>query len=337
MTLIEKGPAPVASRPLLKVRDLSVDYPAPAAFLGLLPRRFRAVHDVSFDLYPGETLGIVGESGSGKSTTARAISRLTPVSEGTVRLGDGDMLRSKGAERHALRRRYQMVRQDPYSSLNPSMVVRDIIAEPLQVHLRLEREESDRRVMNAMELVGLLPDHMWRYPYEFSGGQRQRIAIARAIVLRPDLVILDEPVSALDVPMQNQIANLLKNIQREAGTAFLIIAHDLGLVRHMVDRTAVMYLGRLIEIGATEAVYDTPAHPYTTALLASEPYPDPARQRARRNLTIKGELPDLRNPPLGCVFSTRCPHVLPICGVKTPELRPRSTGQLAACHLPDSP
>jgi oligopeptide/dipeptide ABC transporter ATP-binding protein len=322
------------AEPLLKVRGLNIDYRTKNRFLSFgNTSKFRAVTGVSFDIACGETLGVVGESGSGKSTTARAIVRLIPAAGGTVKLDGKNILDLSGKERMRYRRRYQMVFQDPYSSLNPSMTIMDIVSEPLKVHGIAGAPGVETRVIDSLERVGLSAEYLYRYPYEFSGGQRQRIAIARAIVLRPDLIIFDEPVSALDVPTQNQIINLLEEIRRELGTAFMIIAHDLGLLHHIAHRVAVMYLGRLVEIGPTDRLYRSPSHPYTKALLDSEPLPDPVRQRARRQRIIKGELPDPANPPKGCVFNTRCSYAMPICMEKTPPLTSRGHGQLAACHL----
>jgi peptide/nickel transport system ATP-binding protein len=292
-----------------------------------------AVRQVSFDVGRGETLGLVGESGSGKSTTGRAILRLVPVRSGKIELDGTDVLSLGKRELRGFRRHMQMVFQDPYSSLDPSMEIVDCIAEPLRAHTSLRGRQLRQRVVELLERVGLGQSHLHRYPNEFSGGQRQRIAIARAIAIEPSFLVCDEAVSALDVSTQNQVITLLEDLQRELGMSYLFIAHDLGVVRHIANRVAVMYLGRLVEWGPTERVFEQPAHPYTQALLSAVPVPDPAVQRARRRIILQGDLPDPASVPVGCPFSTRCPAVMPVCREVDPAPVDLPGGGAAACHL----
>jgi peptide/nickel transport system ATP-binding protein len=296
-----------------------------------------AVSDVSFSLEPGQTLGLVGESGSGKSTISRALLRLVDIDSGSIRLGDTDISKLRGRMLD-FRRDLQAIFQDPYSSLNPSMVVADIVGEPLQVHYRLKGKDRDRRVAQLLEQVGLSAYQMERYPAEFSGGQRQRIAIARAIALEPKVIICDEAISALDVSTQSQVINLLEELQQNLGLAYLFIAHDLAVVRHISDHIAVLYLGRLMEIGPVDRICDVPAHPYTQMLLAAVPVTDPIEQKKRkaiRQLLPVSELPSPANPPAGCPFNTRCPRVVARCRSEIPKLQDVATGGMVACHLPD--
>jgi len=321
--------------PLVQVRDLVKHFPITR---GIVVQHkigaVKAVDGVSFDVQRGETLGIVGETGCGKSTTARLIMRLLDASAGEVRFDGRDITRLKGGALKAVRREMQMVFQDPYSSLNPRKTVGSIIAEPFAIH-RLERgkDERKRAVQELMEMVGLNPEHYNRYPHEFSGGQRQRIGIARALALRPRLLIADEPVSALDVSIQAQVLNLLRDMQRELGLTLLFIAHDLSVVRHMCDRVAVMYLGKIVEIGPGDALYGSPRHPYTGALLATVPIADPAASRGKRPI-LGGDVPSPANPPTACRFHTRCPKAQPRCSEQEPPLESKGTGTLAACHFP---
>jgi len=273
---------PVNGSPLLSVRGLCVDFASRSAWGWARRQRVRVLHDVSFDVAPGETFAVVGESGSGKTTLARTLMRLVSPSAGSIELAGQDWLSLKGAELRRRRREVQIVFQDPYSSLNPSMLVRDLVAEPLRIHERLDSRELELRAVEALRQVGLGPECLDRYPHEFSGGQRQRIAIARALILSPRLIVLDEPVSALDLPMQNQIINLLGELRGRTGTAYLLISHDLGLVRHIAQRVAVMQAGRVVECGPTSQVFEAAAHPYTRQLIASLPVPDPSARRRRR-------------------------------------------------------
>jgi oligopeptide/dipeptide ABC transporter ATP-binding protein len=323
------------AEPLVEVRDLVKHFPISR---GIVVRRrigaVRAVDGVSFDVRRGETLGIVGETGCGKSTTARLIMRLLDATGGEVRFDGQDVARLKGARLKAVRREMQMIFQDPYSSLNPRKTVGSIVGEPFVIHgLEQGKGERKRAVQALMETVGLNPEHYNRYPHEFSGGQRQRIGVARALALKPKLLIADEPVSALDVSIQAQVLNLLRDMQRMFGLTLIFIAHDLSVVRHMCDRVAVMYLGKIVEIGPNEALYDFPRHPYTGALLSAVPVADPAVAKADRRL-LSGDVPSPANPPSGCRFHTRCPKAKERCSEVEPLLEDKGTGALAACHYP---
>ena len=284
----------------------------------------------------GETLGLVGETGSGKTTAARLMLRLLDPTAGTIRFEGEDVTRVRGGRLKALRREMQMIFQDPYSSLNPRKTVGSIIAEPFAIH-RLHTGEGERRraVQELMEQVGLNPEHYNRFPHEFSGGQRQRIGVARAVALRPKLIVADEPVSALDVSIQAQILNLLRGLQRELGLTMVFIAHDLSVVRHMCDRVAVMYLGKVVELADNETLYSTPRHPYTGALLAAVPVPDPVLAAARRRVALlAGDVPSPTNPPAACRFHTRCPKAQERCWTEEPLLERKAGGGEAACHFP---
>lgn len=318
-------------QPLVTVEDLHVSFKGRAR-----QRRVRAVNGISFDVATGETLGLVGESGSGKSTVGRAIMRLIPADSGRVVLDGRELLTLGRSELREARKDVQMVFQDPYSSMNPAMVVADVIGEPLDVQARMSRPERNARVADLLEKVGLSQRHLERYPYEFSGGQRQRIAIARALANNPKLVILDEAVSALDVSTQNQIINLLEDLQADLGVSMLFIAHDLAVVRHIARRTVVMYLGKVMEVGPSERIFEQPAHPYSEALLSAVPIPNPVRQRERRRIVLTGEPPDPTNLPPGCPFARRCRYVMDVCNESMPELTPVEGGGSVACHLQSS-
>jgi peptide/nickel transport system ATP-binding protein len=319
--------------PILAARDIAVTFrlQRPSLF-GPRPI-LRAVDGVSLEIGRGETVGLVGESGSGKSTTGRAVLRMEPLARGSIVFDGTDITTLGKRELRALRRRMQMIFQDPYSSLDPSMVVADSVAEPLEVHEDLSRQARNERVEEAFRRVHLSQHHMQRYPYEFSGGQRQRLAIARAIILEPDLIVADEAVSALDVSTQSQIINLLRELQAKLGIAYLFIAHDLALVRRVSQRIAVMYLGKLVELGPAERVYNQPAHPYTAALLSAIPYPHPRIQRQRERVVLEGDLPSPTAPPPGCHFHTRCPWAMEICRSVEPPTTPVDGGGSVACHL----
>jgi peptide/nickel transport system ATP-binding protein len=335
MTVVEQD-APVGGggdgrAAVLEVENLSVTFKIRRGLFNKVP--LRAVNDVSFHIGERETLGLVGESGSGKSTTGRAVLRLIDADSGTVRLDGKDVLGASKGKVRELRRDMQMVFQDPYSSLDPSMVVAESIGEPLDVHEGLRGKARNDRVRELLHHVGLADHHLQRYPYEFSGGQRQRIAIARAIAVNPRLLVCDEAVSALDVSTQNQIINLLEDLQEEFGISYLFIAHDLAVVRHLSQRVAVMYLGSLVETGPSRRIYEHPAHPYTEALLSAVPIPVPWVQRNRQRIILPGDLPDPTNPPPGCPFHTRCPYVMDVCSEVVPEHTPVDGGGTVACHL----
>jgi len=320
---------------LVEVRDLVKHFPAGGGAARRGAGVVHAVDGVSFDVRAGETLGIVGESGCGKTTTARLMLRLVDPTAGSIAFAGEDITHLSGGRLKALRRDMQMVFQDPYSSLNPRQSIGAILAEPFAIH-GLARGEGERRraVQELMEQVGLNPEHYNRYPHEFSGGQRQRIGVARAIALRPRLVVADEPVSALDVSIQAQILNLLRALQRDLGLTIVFIAHDLAVVRHMCDRIAVMYLGKIVELATADELYARPRHPYTAALLSAVPVPDPAAKGRVRQI-LGGDLPSPTDPPPGCRFHTRCPRAVPgHCDVVEPALEAQAAGGAAACHYP---
>ena len=328
-------PAPRTGEPLLRVEGLTVHFPAGGA--GPWGRRRRVVHavdDVSFEIRRGETLGLVGESGSGKTTTGRAILRRVPITAGRIWFKGRDITTLRGEELRRLRRDMQLVFQDPYASLNPRMRVLDIVAEPLLVHGLIRRiQDAEDRVAELLELVGLPADALDRYPHAFSGGQRQRIGIARALALEPDLIVADEPVSALDVSIRAQVVNLMQDLQERLGLTYLFIAHDLSVVRHISHRIAVMYAGKLVELADRDELYRDPRHPYTRALLSAVPIPDPRVQRARGRTVLRGEIPNPVQPPPGCRFHTRCPIAVERCAVEEPPLEEKGPHHVAACWL----
>ena len=319
---------------LVELEDLKVYFPIKSGLV--LDRHvgdIKAVDGVSFDIQRGETLGLVGESGCGKSTVGRAILRLYEPTAGKLTFDGQDITTMGESELRPLRRRMQMVFQDPYASLNPRHSVGRMVGEPMRVHGLAGRRQANRRVRELLQTVGLPADAATRYPHEFSGGQRQRIGLARALALNPDFIVADEPVSALDVSIQAQIINLLENLQREFDLTYLFIAHDLAVVRHISDRIAVMYLGSIVEISPAEELYDNPLHPYTISLLSAVPIPDPVVERQRETILLPGDLPSPANPPAACRFHTRCPYIQPTrCTEDVPPLRKLSDGHLVACH-----
>ena len=321
--------------PLLQVENLVKHFHVgQGVLLSYLSKTVQAVEDISFHVDEGETLGIVGESGCGKSTTGRCINRLLEATSGKIHFGDIDVRKIHGKKLKAYRRDVQFIFQDPYASLNPRMTFGEIMTEPLVIHGIGTRRERETRCKEMLQTVGLNPEHIHRYPHEFSGGQRQRVGIARALMLRPKMIVCDEPVSALDVSIQAQIINLLEDLQRDFGLTYLFIAHDLAVIRHICDRVAVMYLGKIVEIGGWKEVYNAPNHPYTQSLLSAAPVPDPDKQRARDRIVLQGDVPSPIDPPSGCRFHTRCPIAqFPICKDAEPELRQISLGHRAACHF----
>ena len=317
---------------LVRVRDLKMHFPITH---GIVIQRqvgaIKAVDGISFDIMRGETLGLVGESGCGKSTTGRAMLQLYRPTAGDVYFEDMNLTEIKGETLRRMRRRMQMIFQDPYASLNPRMTVGDIIGEPMLVHNISRGKERRARVQDLLRTVGLNPYFVNRYPHEFSGGQRQRIGVARALALNPEFIICDEPISALDVSIQAQIINLLEDLQEEFNLTYLFIAHDLSVVRHISDRIAVMYLGKIVELTTRTELYDDPRHPYTQALLSAVPIPDPVVEEQRKRVILEGDVPSPANPPVGCNFSTRCPVVMDICREQEPEFKETTSGHWTAC------
>jgi oligopeptide transport system ATP-binding protein len=322
---------------VLKAENLVKYYPIKAGVLRRTVGHVKAVDGVSFELYKGETLGIVGESGCGKSTLGRMLMRLEEPTAGTLTFDGVDVYSQKGPEMRRLRRDIQIVFQDPYTSLNPRKTVGDIVGEPFEIHRDVvPKGGRRRRVQELLDLVGLNPEHINRYPHQFSGGQRQRIGIARGVALNPKVIICDEPVSALDVSVQAQVVNLLEQLQGELGLAYIFIAHDLSVVRHISDRVGVMYLGKLVELGDEDQIYSRPTHPYTQALLSAVPLPDPTMRKMREQIVLTGDVPSPANPPTACRFHTRCWKAQEICSIDEPLLIKRSDGESehdSACHF----
>jgi oligopeptide transport system ATP-binding protein len=317
---------------ILQVKDLKMHFPI---FRGVIQRQVGAVHAVdgiSFDIRRGETLGLVGESGCGKSTTGRTILQLYKATSGSVIYNDIDLIKLRKEEMRKMRRHMQMIFQDPYASLNPRMTINDIVGEPLLIHNVAKGAEINKRVGELLEIVRLNPAYASRYPHEFSGGQRQRIGVARALALNPELIICDEPISALDVSIQAQIVNLLEELQKKLNLTYLFIAHDLSMVRHISDRVAVMYLGVIVEIANKNDLYELPLHPYTQALLSAVPIPDPNKEK-RKRIILEGDVPSPVNPPSGCRFRTRCALAESICAEKRPEFREVKPDHFVACHM----
>jgi len=321
-------------QPLLDVKNLKMHFPLTQ---GIIFQRkvgaVQAVDGVSFSVKRGETLGLVGESGCGKSTTGRAILQLYKPTDGNVIFNGSDLTTLDSTQMRKMRRHLQMIFQDPYASLNPRMTVGNIVSEPMQIHKLVAKNERTQRVQELLQTVGLNPYFANRYPHEFSGGQRQRIGIARALAANPDFIVCDEPVSALDVSIQAQIVNLLEDLQEQFGLTYLFIAHDLSVVRHISDRVAVMYLGKIVEMADRNELYDTPLHPYTKALLSAVPIPDPVIEKQRERIILTGDVPSPINPPSGCHFHTRCPYVMDVCKKVDPIFAEQGSGHFVACHL----
>ncbi|TBX29076.1 ABC transporter ATP-binding protein [Nioella sediminis] len=318
---------------LVSVNGLKMYFPIHTGLLRRHTGDVKAVDDVSFDIYEGETLGLVGESGCGKSTCGRAVLRLYDPTAGTIEVDGTDISTTSQSALRKMRPVMQMVFQDPQASLNPRMSVADIIGEPLREHTKKSKAERLDRIYELMDAVGLNRDFANRYPHEFSGGQRQRIGIARALALNPKFIVCDEPIAALDVSIQAQVVNLLEDLQSELGLTYLFISHDLSMVRHIADRVAVMYLGKVVELAPREGLYDDPKHPYTIALLSAVPEPDPAAHDSANRVILQGDVPSPSNPPQGCNFCTRCPKVMDICKQEDPEFREIEPGRFVACHL----
>ena len=320
--------------PLLEVTDLVVHFPIKSGIL--VDREVATVHavdGVSLTLHEGETLGLVGESGCGKSTLCRAILQLVSPTSGSVRFAGDELVGRSRRDLRPLRRELQMIFQDPFASLNPRKRVGQIIGDPIELHGLARGAELKRRVLELLERVGLQAEHYNRFPHEFSGGQRQRIGIARALALNPKFIVCDEPIAALDVSIQAQVVNLLEELQDRLGLTYLFISHDLSMVRHIADRVAVMYLGRIVELAPRDALYQQPLHPYTQALLSAVPEPDPEVETERRRIILTGDVPSPSNPPMGCNFCTRCPRVMDLCRREKPAFRELAPGHMAACHL----
>ena len=323
--------------PLLKVEHLSKEFPAES---GMFAKRFSkrvvsAVNDISFEIYPGETFGLVGESGCGKSTTGRTIMRLTKPTAGKVFFQGKDVAEMSKHEIKDMRREMQFIFQDPYASLNPRMTIGEIVSEPMTIHGVGTKEERIERVRELLDVVGLNPEHINRYPHEFSGGQQQRVGIARALAVKPEFIVCDEPISALDVSIQSQVVNMLEDMQAEMGLTYLFIAHDLSVVRHISNRIGVMYLGSLVELGESYELNRHPIHPYTQTLLSAVPVPDPKLSRTRKRIILEGDVPSPMNPPSGCRFHTRCPYATQKCREEMPQFKEHEPGHWAACHLLD--
>ncbi|MGE5542259.1 MAG: ABC transporter ATP-binding protein [Bacillota bacterium] len=327
------GGEPVRESAVLEVRNLKKHFSMHAGLWGGSRRTVKAVDGISFHIMKGETLGLVGESGCGKTTTGRVIVRIYEPTAGSVIFDGKDISRLKEKDLLPYRRRMQMIFQDPYASLNPRMTVEEIVAEPMEVHHIASNAARRERVLELLDLVRLNPEHATRFPHEFSGGQRQRIGLARALAVEPEVIVCDEPISALDVSIQAQVINMLQDLQERLGITYLFIAHDLSMVKHISDRVAVMYLGKIVELAPSHDLYDRPLHPYTKALLSAIPIPDPDVEAERRRVILQGDVPSPIDPPSGCRFRTRCGYAMKVCSEVEPELREAGGGHAVACHL----
>lgn len=317
---------------LIEIQDLSKEFPIKSGFFNRQVGAVYAVNNINLNIYKGETLGLVGESGCGKSTLGRCILGLTDTTKGSIKFDENELTSTKGKTWKNLRKRMQIIFQNPYSSLNPRMTILDSLREPFIIHKTLKGKALEQRISEVLDMVGLNTNILNRYPHEFSGGQRQRIVIARALALNPEFIIADEPVSSLDVSIQAQIINLLQDLKKQLGLTYLFISHDLSIVRYVSDRVAVMYLGEIIELANVNDLFESPKHPYTQALLSSVPVPDPSSDKTKR-IILEGDLPSPANPPSGCKFHTRCPHVMDVCKVDHPEQKELTEEHFVSCHL----